>query len=145
MCTSIWKALKQQGKMIRVALDKYNKLAIQMNLHAPTLDWKNIVNYTFVSEFEILQHSYSHVDLASHPWMLPANREIASCYFKVVHAWEEIHRLNIEICRLYTALHDKENYLLKTSDSLIHTDPNLAAEICNIYHTHVCVNQIHLA
>jgi len=54
MRTSIWKALKRRGKAIRTALDKYNKLAMQMNPPAPILDWKNIVNYTFVSEFKIL-------------------------------------------------------------------------------------------
>jgi len=100
MHTSIWKALKWRGKAIRTALDNYNKLALQMNPPAPTLDWKNIVNYTFVLEFEILWHSYSRTDLASRPWILPANHEIASRYFKVVRAREEIHWLNIEICHL---------------------------------------------
>src|SRR5882762_944439 len=144
MRTSIWKALKCHGKAICVAFDKYNKLVIQMNLPAPTLDWKNVVNYTFVSEFEILRHSYSHVDPASCPWILPVNHEIASCYFKVVCAQEEIHWLNIEIRRLYTALLDEQNHLLTTSDSLILTDPNLAVEIRNVYHNRMRINQIHM-
>ena len=115
-----------------------------MNPPAPILDWKNIVNYTFVSEFEILRHAYSRVDLASRPWILPANREIASRYFKVVRAREEIHWLNIELRRLYTALHDEQLYLQKTSESLKYTDSNLAAEILDVYHTRARVNQIHL-
>jgi hypothetical protein len=59
MRKSIWKALKQRGKAIRTAIDKYNKLVSQMKPPAPTLDWKNVVNYTFISKFEILQHSYA--------------------------------------------------------------------------------------
>jgi len=43
------------------------------------------------------------------------------------------------------ALHDEQDYLLKISGSLAETDPILAAEINNVYHTHARVNQIHLA
>ena len=65
MRTSIWKALKQRSKAIRTTIDKYSKLVATMNLPAPTLDWKNVVNYTFISEFDILWHSYSCADLTS--------------------------------------------------------------------------------
>jgi len=65
--------LKWRGTAIRTAIDKYNKLATQMRPPAQTLDWKNIVNYTFVSEFDILQHTYSGADIASRPWIAPAN------------------------------------------------------------------------
>ena len=73
MRMSIWKALKWRGAAICTAIDKYNKLATQMRPPALTLDWKNIVNYTFISEFEILRHTYSHADIASCPWIAPAN------------------------------------------------------------------------
>jgi len=116
-----------------------------MNPPAPILDWKNIVNYTFVSEFEILRHSYSRTDLASRPWILPANREIASRYFKVVRAHEEMRRLNIKIRRLYTAIHDDQHHLLNIADSLVQTDPLQAAEIRDIYQCRARVNRIHLA
>jgi hypothetical protein len=75
---------------------------------------------------------------------LPANREIASHYFKVLRAHEEMHRLNVEIHRLYTAIHDEEHHMLKISDSLLLTDPQ-AAKVCIIYHSHVRINQVHLA
>jgi len=144
MRTSIWKALKWRGKAIRTAIDKYNKLTINMNPLAPLLDWKNIVNYTFISEFKILWHSYSCADLTSHPWILPANREIASRYFKVVRARKEMHRLNIEICCLYTAIHDDQHHFLITANSLVQTDPVQAAEIRDIYRSCARINQIHL-
>jgi hypothetical protein len=76
--------------------------------------------------------------------MLQANREIASHYFKVLRAREEIHRLNIEIRRLYTAIHDEQDHLLKTSESLAHSDPMQAAEVHEIYHTRKRIDQIHL-
>jgi hypothetical protein len=107
MRTNIWKALKHRGKAIRAVLQKYNKLAGRMNPPAPILDWKDIVNYTFVSIFEILCHSYARSNVSSKPWVLQANREISGCYFKVVRAHEEIVRLNIEMRRLYTATVDE--------------------------------------
>ena len=122
MQMSIWKALKQRGKAIRVAIEKYNKLAVHMNPPVLTLDWKNIVNYAFVSEFEILQHSYSRANIASHPWILPANREISSSYFKVLRAHEELHRLNVEIWRLHTAIYDEQQHLYKSTESLAEKD-----------------------
>jgi len=144
MCTSIWKALKRRGKAIQTAIDKYNKLATSLDPPAPMLDWKNVVNYTFISEFDLLWHSYSRTDINSRPWILQANCEIASRYFKIVHARKEIHRLNIEICHLFTAIHDEQQHLLKTSDSLTLTDPMQASELQDIYHTCARVNQIHL-
>ena len=144
MRTSIWKALKRRGKAIRTAIDKYNKLAATLDPPAPTLDWKNVVNYTFISEFDLLRHSYSRTDINSRPWILQANREIATRYFKVVRAREEIRRLDIEIRRLFTAIHDEQQHLLKTSDSLALTDPAQAAELQDMYHARVRVNQIHL-
>jgi len=144
MQTSIWKALKRCGKAIQTAIDKYNKLATTMHLPALTLDWKNVVNYTFISEFDILWHSYSPADLNSRLWILQANHEIASRYFKVVHAREEVHRLDIEIRCLFTAIHDEQQHLLQTSDLLSLTDPAQAAKLQEIYHARVHTNQIHL-
>ena len=73
MRTSIWKALKRHSAAIRTAIDKYNKLTMQMRPPALMLDWKNIINYTFVSEFKILWHTYSCADIASCPWIALAN------------------------------------------------------------------------
>ena len=145
MRTLIWKALKWRSKAICVAIEKYNKLAVHMTPPVPTLDWKNIVNYTFVSEFEILQHSYSHADIASHPWISPANQEIASCYFKVLRACEELHRLNIEIRHLHTAIYDEQYHLYKCAESLAETDLAQAAEIQEILQICAQVNQHNLA
>jgi len=67
MHTNIWKALKKRGKAICTAIGKYNKLASQMNPPAPTLEWKDIVNYTFISEFDMLHHMYLCADILSRP------------------------------------------------------------------------------
>ncbi|TFY75526.1 hypothetical protein EWM64_g8487 [Hericium alpestre] len=65
MHTSIWKALKKWGTAICNAIKRYNELAQQLNPPAPALEWKDVVNYTFVSEFDLLRHSYSRTDITS--------------------------------------------------------------------------------
>ena len=145
MRTSIWKALKRRSNTICSAISRYNQLASQMNPPAPALDWKNVVNYAFVSEFDILRHAYSRVDITSCPWILPANREIASRHFKVLRAREELHRLNIEIRRLYTAISDEGYLLSKTVEGLLPVDPVLAAEVQDLSQNRARVNAVHLA
>ncbi|KZT26423.1 hypothetical protein NEOLEDRAFT_1198259 [Neolentinus lepideus HHB14362 ss-1] len=90
MRMSIGKALKARGKAIWTALKKYNTLASSMNPPAPILQWKDLVSYSFVAEFDLLKHSYSMRDVTSSPWTVPANREVMSKYFKILRAKEEV-------------------------------------------------------
>lgn len=93
----IWKALHACSKAIQTALHKYNMLAKEMNPPAPTLEWKAIVDYGFVAEFDLLKHQHSHFNVMKVHWVSPANREIANKFHKIRHAREEIVRLNVEI------------------------------------------------
>ena len=54
---SIWKGLKVQGKAISTVLDNYNAIAPLMDPPAPLLEWKQLIDYTFVSKFELLKYS----------------------------------------------------------------------------------------
>ena len=70
---SIWKGLKAWGKAISTALDNYNAIASLMDPPAPLLEWKQLVDYTSVSKFELLKYSSSYKDITAEPWAVPRN------------------------------------------------------------------------
>ncbi|KAG1869619.1 hypothetical protein F4604DRAFT_1545817, partial [Suillus subluteus] len=109
--TAIGKAIKTQSQAIRTALDKYNILTRQLSPPTPVIQWNDIIHYGFISEFELLKHSYSQHDIHDEPWTIPANRDVASKYFKIQCARKEITRLNVEIRRLHTAIVDENTDL----------------------------------
>ncbi|KAG0705260.1 hypothetical protein DFH29DRAFT_800641, partial [Suillus ampliporus] len=94
----IGKAIKAWSKAIASALNEYNNLVPLMTPPTPCLQWNDIVHYSFLSEFELLKHSHSQQDILCKPWMVPGNHEVAAKYFKLKHAYEELQRLNVEIC-----------------------------------------------
>ncbi|KAE9397606.1 hypothetical protein BT96DRAFT_995705 [Gymnopus androsaceus JB14] len=49
------KALKTRSQSIRKAIDQYNETAKKMNPPRATVNWDEVVNYSFLSEFDILQ------------------------------------------------------------------------------------------
>ena len=94
----ISKAIMKRSSAILTALKKYNQLA---PLQVPPwliLQFSNMASYSLLSDFELLD--FSSKDILQKPWSVPANCEIANKYFKVLHAHEEIHHLNIEVCML---------------------------------------------
>ncbi|KAJ7839093.1 hypothetical protein B0H13DRAFT_1457725, partial [Mycena leptocephala] len=60
------------------------------------------------------------------PWATPGARELMDTHFKIECAKEEIHRLNIEICRLVTYIRDERVFLLAKEAEVRETDPHLA-------------------
>ncbi|KAI0083017.1 hypothetical protein BDY19DRAFT_981236 [Irpex rosettiformis] len=141
--TSIGKAMKTRSKAIHTALKKYNALAPQMDPPAPILQWKDVMNYAFVSEFDLLHHVYSHKDISQLPWAVQANREIAAKYYKIRCAHDEIVRLNIECRRLQTHIRDEEGRYLQVIRELTPGSPLLAAEVLRTYENRRRVNRIH--
>ena len=138
--THIGQALKTRSKAIRTALDKYNMLAQTMQPPAPTLQWKDVVNYGFVAEFDLLKHRHSHFDITSLPWASPANREVANKFHKVRRAKEEILRLNIEIRRLHTFIDDEEIRWSSCATDIAPTTPLLSAELLGVYQDRCRIN-----
>jgi hypothetical protein len=125
-------------------MEKYNTLALHMVPPAPILHWKQIVDYGFLSEFELLKHPYSHQDISEEPWAIPANREIAVKYFKIIGARTEIKRLNLEVRRLRTSVLDENAYLEHQVSHLMTLDPLLAHEVQEYQKRRMRVNAVHL-
>ena len=83
----------------------------------PQLSWKDIVEYSFLGNFDLL--CQSHSDIHTLDWTKPAHHEAVVKYFKLQHAHEEIQCLDIEICWLCTAIHDEELMVNATIDALL--------------------------
>jgi hypothetical protein len=75
------------------------------------------------------------------PWSVPANREVANKYFKVVRAHEEIHRLNVEIRRLDAWITHEHQVFESAIDTA--TNPHIAVELRRCYAERRRVNLLH--
>ena len=91
------------------------------------LRWDEVVEYTFLSEFNLLRDTRQ--DVSHRPWTTPAGRQAMDSYFKRHRAEEEIAQLNIEIHRLVTYIRDEEHYLQACEDALKVQHPGLAHQI----------------
>ncbi|KAG1811935.1 hypothetical protein EV424DRAFT_1327328, partial [Suillus variegatus] len=91
----IGKALQRHSEAIRNAINWYNTQAAALNPPRPKLSWKDIGEYSFLGEFDLLCHSCT--DIRELDWMKPAHREATTKYFKLLHAQEEVSRLNVEV------------------------------------------------
>jgi hypothetical protein len=135
----ISKAIAKRSSAIRTALKKYNQLAPLQNPPRPILQFSDVASYSLLSDFDLLK--FSRTDIMQKPWSVPANREIANKYFKVVRAHEEIHRLNIEIRRLDAWITHENQVMKSAADNA--TDPHIAAELHRCYAERRRVNNIH--
>lgn len=111
----------------------------------PCLQWNDIVHYGFLSEFKLLKHSHSQQDVLCKPWMVPGNREVAAKYFKLKRAYEELQRLNVEICRLRTFIHDEDTFLAAHVECLSPVDSMLAREVEELRMQRLRINSVHIA
>jgi hypothetical protein len=91
------------------------------------LSWDDIVEYAFLADFDLLSDTRSDVRLKV--WAKPASRVLMDQHFKMERAREEIARLNIEIPRLITYIHDEEAFLLQREQSLLESDPPLSQQL----------------
>ncbi len=101
------------------------------------------MNYAFISEFDLLHHTYSHKDISQRPWALQVNREIAAKYYKIKCARDEIVRLNVECRRLQTHIRDEEVQYQRVAQELTRESPLLAAEVRRAYENRRRVNRVH--
>ncbi|KAJ3562925.1 hypothetical protein NP233_g9276 [Leucocoprinus birnbaumii] len=119
------KALRARSQAVRNALGRFNTAAQEMKPKRPTLTWEEIVQYAFLSDFDLLRES--HEDIRDRPWARPAVRTLMDQYFKIQRAHEEIARLIIEIQRVVTHIRDEEQYLIEQETRL--DDPFLAHQV----------------
>jgi hypothetical protein len=145
MRTHIWKALKARSKAIRAAISQYNEQASKMQPPAPHLEWRHVVDYGFISEFELLKSAHSQKDISAEPWVNPANREVANKYHKIKQAKAEIKRLDIEIQRLRTSIHTEEKAWHDAINSIGVFDTALTSELEDRYQRRRHANSAHLS
>ncbi|KAJ7729123.1 hypothetical protein B0H14DRAFT_3169252 [Mycena olivaceomarginata] len=105
----IAKALQARSKAVRNAIDRYNNTAMALDPPMPSLTWEQVVEYTFLADFDILRDT--RVEVQSRPWTRPPYRLAMDTYFKIERAKEEITRLNIEIRRFVTWIRDEGRFL----------------------------------
>ncbi|RDB19588.1 hypothetical protein Hypma_013286 [Hypsizygus marmoreus] len=138
----IGKALQRRSEAIRNALARYNTQAARLDPPRPALSWKEIVDYTFLGEFDLLRHS--RADIRSEPWAQPARREATVKYFKLCRAREEIVCLNVEIRRLRTSIQDEATHFETTASLLAMSNPPLCAELRRKSSLRAAINAIHI-
>lgn len=124
MRSHIAKALQVRSKAIRNALTRYNNAATALRPPRRTLTWAEVVDYTFLSDFDILRDPEANA--AQRAWAEPAARQLLDTYHKMNRAREELDRLDIEIKRFVTYIRDEREFLLKKELELAVVDPDLA-------------------
>jgi hypothetical protein len=145
-------ALKARSVAIRTALDRYNTAALALVPPRQTLDWDQVVEYAFLSDFDLLRDARQ--DIRRKPWATPAARLAIDQAFKLERAQEEVTRLNIEIPRLATYIRDEDICLRAKEVELSTTHPSLAHQVgvhrmerarFNAHHLNVLGKIYHLA
>ncbi|KAG2037923.1 hypothetical protein BDR03DRAFT_933774 [Suillus americanus] len=115
----ITKALQCCSDAIQNAINRYNTQAAALVPPRPKLAWKDIVEYSFLGEFDLL-----YAD-----WTAPAH---------------QIQCLDIEIRRLRMAIHDEKIKTNTTIEQLLVTNPLLAVELRRRWQACTTINAIHL-
>jgi len=123
----IAKALQSRSQAIRSALEKYNTAARLLPIPCRQLDWKEVVEYAFLADFDLLRDARR--DISNQPWATPAGRLAMDLHFKIERAHEEIARLNVEIRRVATYIRDEDHFLRYWETQTRPTDPRLAHHI----------------
>ncbi|KII93196.1 hypothetical protein PLICRDRAFT_383096 [Plicaturopsis crispa FD-325 SS-3] len=123
----IGKALQARSSAIRTALEKYNASAASLSPPRRTLEWKEVVEYAFLADFDLLRDTRQ--DISQRPWATPAGRLAMDMHFKMHRAEEEIQRLNIEIRRVATYLRDETSYLHACEEQVRPSNAALAYQI----------------
>ncbi|EGO28311.1 hypothetical protein SERLADRAFT_405901 [Serpula lacrymans var. lacrymans S7.9] len=130
----IGKVLQAQSAAIWTALDHYNAAAKALQPPCCTLDWKQVVEYAFLVDFDLLRDAQQ--DILSRPWATLASRLAMNEYFKISSTHEEIKHLNVEIRRFAMYLHDEDIYLCaceKQPTKSIYTGGSRGASMHTMY------------
>ena len=91
------------------------------------MTWDQVVEYTFLAEFDLLR--FSQVDIREKQWAQPGVREATTRYFKLKCVQDEIVRLNVEIRRLASAIEVEGQATPEHIQHIRQTQPALASVI----------------
>jgi hypothetical protein len=108
----------------------------------PSLSWKEIVDYSFIGEFDTLQHS--RADIRDQSWTHTACCEATVKFFKLCCAREEIMRLDIEMRQLHVSICNEAIHYEQVISQLSSSDPPLAAELRQVWKLQSAVNRLHI-
>lgn len=137
----ISKNIARRSQALRTSLDKYNVMAPKQDPPRPIIDYKDIANYAWLGDFDLLKHSRH--DILSRPWSQTRNREFAVKHHKLKRAREEMIRVNVEARRLQEWVDMEDEQLKQLGKGLIACQPLLAAEIRGVAVTQLRVNEMH--
>ena len=120
-------ALGARSATIRTALERYNSAARAIIPPRQTLEFAEVIEYAFLSDFDLLRDARQ--DVRNRPWATPTGRHAVDEYFKMLRAREEITRCNNEAQRIATHLRDEARFLHHHEELHRHTNPLLAHQI----------------
>ena len=121
---------------MNTVLNEYNTQA--EILGRPVLDFQQVIEYSFLSDFELLHHM--HNDITQRPWADPLIRSGMISWMKTERAKEEITCLNVEAQRLKTYIRDSSVARQYAIQHICKTDPALAAELQEHHDTQSSIN-----
>ncbi|KAG1749265.1 hypothetical protein EDB19DRAFT_2022684 [Suillus lakei] len=101
----------------------------------------DVVSYVVLGEFDLLK--YSQHNILTKPWANPTHCEMTVKHFKVLCVWEEIIRLNVEICRLQAWVITEDANIERVAADLESTNGLLAAELQMLAHCRRRINNVH--
>ena len=140
----IAKALTQRLNVVKKAINQYNEQVKCLDPPGPSITWEQIAEYTFIGEFDLLCIAQS--DIQTEKWAQKSYREAAQAvkYFKLCHAWEELQRLNVEVCRLWTFIKEEATHVECTIKHLSANGSPLVDELQQQWTLHSAINIHHL-
>ncbi|KIK11694.1 hypothetical protein PISMIDRAFT_122265, partial [Pisolithus microcarpus 441] len=138
----ISKALQRHSEAIRNAISHYNTQAAALNPPRPPISWKDIAEYSFLGEFDLLRHC--RADVQDNNWAKPAFRQATVKFFRLQRAHEELVHVSMEVRCLWTSIHDEEAHTTKVIDELLISDCPLTSELTKQHQPWHAINQLHL-
>ncbi|KAJ7048102.1 hypothetical protein C8F01DRAFT_1214452 [Mycena amicta] len=117
-CKHIAKSLQTRSTAVKNAIERYNKAAEAMSPARQPLSWDIVVEYTFLSDFDLLRDDTN--SLKGKKWATPMFRLLMDSHFKIKRAREEIQRLDVEIRRVITWIPDERRRLQQLEADDVH-------------------------
>lgn len=103
---------------------------------------KDVLDFVYIGQFDILRCSRRGLD--SKPWTRTPEREALASFYKLQRAREEIERLNVEIRRLVTYIHDHRLQVEQILTDLRVLDPCIAHQLEKKYRMRRALDRVHL-
>lgn len=120
-------ALKSRSKSIQAAIEAYNTAARALSPPREELSWDEILEFSFLSEFDILRDACT--DVREKKWATQKNRLLMQQFFKLLSAESELTRLHTEIRRMVTYMEDEDCAHHLAAERVASSDPALALQI----------------